>query len=225
MNKIRSWFPWLQLILVFIVFVIVLSFAIIYRDQLKEAVLIPLLYLLWVGDLALKSFDQQCIWLLALFSALFLSLAYSRRAAKKSFGSTSHATRSRPLSAGRIHFWKTQVRVSSSKVYARTYRRSELRRLVIKTLAYRENHEDEQIKEQIRSRQLRVPAEVSYVLGVDDQPVEPDQSTRFIQRIQQRFNWIIERFNAPTFTPDPRLEKVAEYLESLMEVDNDTGNR
>ena len=224
MNKSRQFLPRLQLILVLSVFILTLSLAITYKDQLQDAVVIPLLYLLWVGDLVFKSFDQQCIWLLSLFIALVISLSFARR--EKNLVENPPTVQERhSLVAGRTHFWRTQVRLSASKVYARGYRRSELRRLVTKALSYHENCDEEQIKAQIRSGQLVVPSEVRSILGVDDHQDEPNPSLSFIENIRQRFAWLIERFAEPRFIPDPRIEKIVEYLESIMEVDNDTGNR
>jgi len=171
-----------------------------------------------------KSFDQQCIWLLALVIALALSLSFSHRIKEP----VEDHRMSRPhyfLAAGRIRFWGSQIRVGSSAVYASGYRSPELRRLVIKTLAYHEEVSTEEIKEQLRSGALNVPPEVSYILGLDDTRDSPDQPVDLMKRIEGWFDQIIVRFGASTFSPDPRLEKVAEYLENFMEVDNDVGNR
>ena len=224
MNKIRQSLPWLQFMVAFVVFIAVLGLAILYQDQLKEVVLVPMLYVLWAGELVFKSFDQQCIWLLALVIALVLSLSFSGRT-KEPVEDHRMSRTHHFLAAGRIRFWRGQIRVGSSAVYASGYRRSELRRLVIKTLAYREGVSSEEIKEQLRSGGLSVPPEVSYILGLDDTRDSPDQPVALMKRIEEWFDQTIVRFRASAFSPDPRLEKVAEYLESFMEVDNDAENR
>ena len=224
MNKIRQSLPWLPFIIAFVVFIAVLGLAVLYQDQLKDAVLVPMLYLLWVGDLVFKSFDQRCIWLLALVIALALSLSFSRRT-KEPVEDHRKSTSNHYLTGGRIRFWRGQIRVGSSAVYASGYRRSELRRLVIKTLAYREGVSNEEIKEQLHSGGLNVPPEVSYILGLDDTQDSSDQPVDLMKRIEGWFGQIKLRFGVSEFSPDPRIEKIAEYLEKLMEVDNDVGNR
>lgn len=224
MNRIRHSLKWLQFLIAFVVFIAVLGLAILYQDQLKEAVLVPMLYILWVGELVFNSFDQQCIWLLALVIALVLSLSFSRRT-KEPVEDYRMSAPQHFLGTGRIRFWRGQIRVGSSAVYASGYHRSELRRMVIKTLAYREGLRDEEIKEQLRSGRLNVPPEVRYILGLDDTRDSPDQPMNLMKRIDGWFDQIIGRFGVSTYSPDPRLEKVAEYLESLMEVDDDIGNR
>jgi hypothetical protein len=111
--------------------------------------------------------------------------------------------------------------VGSSEIYARGYRRSELHRLVIRALAFRENRSVQEIDERLRSGQLLVPAEVGFILGLDDRRFQSHISIGYIERLKYRLRWILGRFVTPTYSPDPRIEKVAEYLESFMEVDDD----
>ena len=117
-----------------LVFLTAVVFALRFQNRLKEIVLVPLLYLLWVGKLALRSFDQRCLWLLALIITLALSLSFSRRKERPFEIKPTRRLRHTPA-AGRIQFWRAQIRVNSSAVYAQNYRRSELRRLAIKALA------------------------------------------------------------------------------------------
>ena len=222
MNKIRSSLPWSQLIFAFVVFIAVLVLlTFIYQDTLRETVLVSILYVLWVGDLAIQSFDQRCIWLLALVITLVLTITFSRRKTEKPIADSQTTLRRRSFVPGRIDYWRSQVWLGSSAVYMRSYHRSDLRRLVIKALAYRENKDSEEIRELLRSEKLQVPPEVRYILGMDDLVRGAEYRLGILHRIQQRFNWIHANFLAPTFSPDPRLDKVAAYLESFVEDDHD----
>ena len=223
MNRTRQSLPWWQFLLACVVFIAVLGLAYFYREQIIVTVLVPVLYLLWMVDVALQMFGQQCIWLIALMIALVLSFVLSRRK-EKPITALDRTIESRGPAQGRIQFWRRRVRVDSGAIFAVGYRRLELRRLVIQVLAYRESIGVQDTEEQIKSGQMRVPTEISYILGLDDQPVESHNSIGFIEFIKYRLEWITERFVTPRYSPDPRIEKVAEYLESLMEVDNDTRN-
>jgi hypothetical protein len=110
-------------------------------------------------------------------------------------------------------------------LYTSGFHRSELSRLVIETLAYREGVSAEEIKEQLNVGAITLPLEVSYVLGLDELHDHPDKPLGFLQRTARWFNQFFAQFVSPKFLPNPRLEKVVEYLESLMEVDDDAGNR
>ena len=224
MSKIRRPLLWLSLLMAFVVFIVVVGLAIRYQEPIKGVVLVPLLYIVWVADLVLKSFDQRCIWVMALVTAVSLSLAFSRRTQEFSENYRRSAPQ-RFLDSGRIRYWRRQIRIGSSALYTIGFHRSELRRLVIETLAYREGLSGEEIKEQLDAGELNVPPEVSYILGLDDLQENPDKPLGFMKRIARWFDEIIGHFGGSHFLPNPRLVKIAEYLESLMEVDNDVGNR
>ena len=224
MSKDRRLLLWLSLLMAFVVFMVVIGLALRYQGLLKEIVLIPLLYVMWVTELVLKSFDQRCIWLMALVVAVSLSLAFSYRTRSPEdiyLKSVSH----RFLDSGRIRYWRRQIRIGSSALYTSGFHRSELSRLVIESLAYREGVSAEEIKEQLNAGAITVPSEVSYVLGLDEIQDHPDKPLGFVKRTARWFNHIFEQFVSPKFIPNPRLEKVVEYLEGLMEVDDDAGNR
>ncbi|MBA7640894.1 hypothetical protein ES703_48565 [subsurface metagenome] len=221
MNRIRSSPPWSLLIFAFFVFIAVLAMAFIYQDTLKETVLVFILYLIWVGDLAILSFDQRCIWQMALVIALILTIAFSRRKTEKSISSPPGNVHRRSSFPDRIRFWRTQVRIGSSAGFARRSRPSELSGLVIKALAYRENTDFKEIKEQLRSHEIQAPQEVRYILGIDDLQRATEQQPGNLVRIRKKFNLMRGKVLDPAYSPDPRFDKVAAYLESLLEAEHD----
>jgi hypothetical protein len=99
-----------------------------------------------------------------------------------------------------------------------------MRQLILQALAYCENSDKQEIEIKLRSGQLSVPAEVSTILGLDDQPIELHKSFHLVEFIKRRKDWITERFTHSKHIPDPQIEKVADYLENLMEVDNGDRN-
>jgi len=223
MNKIHQASPRWQIIFTFVVFFAVLVLAYLYRQQIVEIVLVPILYLLWVFDLALQIFGQRCIWTVALIIALVLSLRFFQRKEKPIKG-LDRTVYGRGPAIGRIQFWRRRVRVNTNAIYAVSYRRPVLRHLIIQALAYRENSNIQEIEKKLRSGQMNIPTEVSTIMGLKDHSVESRSSIGLIEFIKLRLDWIAERFITPKFVPDPQIEKVADYLENLMEVDNDARN-
>jgi hypothetical protein len=224
MNEDRRRLLWLQLLTALLVFVVVVGLALRYQDSLKEIILVPLLYVLWVAELVLKSFDQRCIWLMALVVAVSLSLAFTYRS-RAPVDIYQRSVPQRFPDSGRIRYWRRQIRIGSSALYTSGFHRSELSRLVIETLAYREGVSTEEIKEQLNVGVITVPSEVRYILGLDEVEDHPDKPSGFVKRKTRWFNQFFSQLFAPKFSPNPRLEKVIAYLESLMEVDDDVGNR
>ena len=224
MNENRRRLLWPQLLAALLVFAVVVGLALYYQNSLKEIILIPLLYVLWVTELVLKSFDQRCIWVMALVVAVSLSLAFSYRS-RSPVDIYQRLVSQRFFESGRIRYWRRQIRIGSSALYTSGFHRSELSRLVIETLAYREGVSAEEIKEQLNVGVITVPSEVRYVLGLDELQEPPEKPPGLMKRTARGFNQFFRQLFAPKILPNPRLEKVVEYLESLMEVDDDIGNR
>jgi hypothetical protein len=220
MKKIYQSIAGWQFLLASLVFIAVVGLAYVYQEQITAIVLVPILYLMWFVDLALQMFGQQCIWVLALIIALILSFVVSHRN-ETSVPDATRGMENRPA-VGRIQFWRRRVRISSNTIDDVSFRGSEFRQLVLQTLAYQENTNIRDIEEQLRSGQIRVPADVSNILGLTDQITVTRPSIGFLESIKLRIRWIIESFAPPEYYPDPRIEKVAEYLENIMEVEDDT---
>ena len=224
MKEIRQSLPWLQILLALVAFVAVFGFSFLFWEQIENIVLVPILYLFWLADLAIKSFGYQCIWLVALMITIFLSLAFSRRTGKNfDVYHTTVGTRSPPV--GRVQFWRRRIWVDSTGIHTLSFRHLEIQQLLIRALAYRESSSVEEIEERLRSGQLDIPAEVSYFFRKNGQTVEAHQPMRYIERIGHWFGWVRKQLVPPRFSPDPKIVKVAEYLESLLEVDHDVRNQ
>jgi hypothetical protein len=223
MNRNRPVSLWLQIVLSVMVFGAVVWLALQSRAELTEAVLVPLLYVLWVGKVAIKSFDQHYIWLLTVVVALVLSLFLTHQKTR-SRGARPPKGPTASQEVGRIAFWRSQIRVSSSGT-TRRFRRAQLRRLLINALAYRQNKNNDEILAELHSGQLSVPPEVGYILGVKGSQNKPVQHLGFKLFLKQKFSRIKELVRKPEFKLDPRLKIVAEYLDQLLEADDDIKNR
>ena len=64
-NPFQRW----QFLAPLIVFIAVSGLLYFFRELITEIILMPILYVLWVVDLALQIFGQQCIWILAFNTA------------------------------------------------------------------------------------------------------------------------------------------------------------
>lgn len=220
MNKTKASIPSPHLISAFVVFISVLVLGFIFQDTLKETVLVYILYALWVGELAIKSLGQRLIWLVTLVITLILTLRFSRLKAEGPSKPPKSILAQHAPSSRRILFWQKRINVMKSSV-ERDYYLSDLYRLIIKILVHHEQSSPEDIKERLRSGELFVTSEVYDILGENDPQSSPDQKMGFIQKLRQLFRWNRDGSKAQSYLPDARLEKVAAYLESLLENEHD----
>jgi hypothetical protein len=221
MKKNRVSIPWPQYIFVFVVFIIILILGYIFQDALRETVLVNVLHAIWVLDLAIKSVDQDNLWMLALVITLFWMIISISQKFEEPIPPPKAPFQGHLPAAERIPFWRGMIKVRESVAYRPKYFRPEVNWLIIKTLTYHENSNTEDVKDRLRSGELVVPPEVHDVLGMGVTQSGIEEQGGITERITLRFQLFRERFKTQKYIPDPRLEKVATYLESLLENTDD----
>lgn len=220
MNRWQDSLPWYRLAAAVVVFVIVTPLLFIFQNSLRETLLDPILYAIWVVELAIKSTDQRCIWLLALVITLVFTIIISLRdleVMRPRYTPESPAYTNIP---SRIRFWRVQVWMGNEPGDLFSSHPSDMRALIIRALAYRENLEVGEIIDQIRVREIDVPPEVQYILGIGDLERGAEHRDGLMNRIRRMFGSSGER-SAAIMLPNPSLDQVAAYLENLLEEDHD----
>jgi hypothetical protein len=127
-------------------------------DWLREAVVIPVMYFLWLMSRIANSIDQQVLWIglfvLALFGIAQVYFFRPRRAAEEP------VEESAAPSQGRVKYWLVYVNLMLVGVYNRSFFSEELKRLILSILAERERQLPVEVEKRIRSGDLTVPPQV-----------------------------------------------------------------
>ncbi len=220
MNGDGSRWPGWQLGLIAAVFIIMLILGLLFQDWLRETLLVPVQYALWVVALAFRSFDQHTIWLMTLGLALALSLIYAMRIGRHPVNRSQAEGSNRHRRRGRVHFWGRQIHQVRNSKYTRRYRYHELTQLVIKTLMLKENMDRKNIFERIRNRELNMPPEVRAIMASEQTYRPPIARVGWLQRWRGQWPAPGQPQGFSSQAPDHRLERLAAYLESLTEETN-----
>jgi len=200
------------------VFISVLVAGIVYQDWLKETVLSVVLYVVWVGGQAFRSFGQRLLWVVALTIALIFAVIHASRRSTQMVYSATRSAESRARLQGRIRDWVIQIRISSGSAYAPVYRNRELRRLLLNTLAHNEKIEPEIILEKIRSGELELPESVRFIFNKERRAEQqPEPRLGLVDQIRLFWFSLTNRLDSKPFRPDERLYEAAAYLEAIME--------
>lgn len=201
------------------VFALALVAALFFQDTVREVVVVPILYLVWFSGLLLRSFDQGCLWTVALIAALVLGVATIRRQPIEHDVVPQPQARVAPT--GRIQHWRNQVLASRASDIAQDSFRSEMRRLITELWAHRHHQSVDDVRRQLRQDQLPLPAVMRSMLGMNR--LSSQQHVRWWDRIGR---WFTSRLNRPgAARSSPELNGTLDYLEDLMEVVNDTHPR
>lgn len=222
MNKIKASNLKPALIIALIVFIAVVVLGFIYQDALQETILISFQYILWVGGIFIKNLDQRYLWLQILMVSLFFAFGFSRLFPSPFENRRKTIDNNVPPENGRIDFWQYRIYMYRSVRSGRIFSLLDFPRLINETLAFHERSDPETINAEILGGDLQVPPEVYSVVAMDDFPAELDQDTKAVRGGENLIDRITGRPQTPKFASDARLEKVATYLENLLEDKNDS---
>lgn len=159
MNKLRSIYPTQVLIAaVMLISVGVLTLAL--RDVVRESVVIPLAYAVWLADLLLKSLPQSLfLAVLVLVSAVVVlrGLLYTPPLPRQFM-----PRQDRSGFRSRLDFWTRRLNALDASPFAQEQSAQEMRNLVLRALA--DQLDPDEVAAAVRNGALAVPPEVGALL-------------------------------------------------------------
>ena len=177
------------------------ALALVFRDFFRESLVVPLLYVLWLGYEYVKSLPQGVLWALFLFFGFVWIL-------RSGLGVSTRRRRSKPEEEeplGRVEAWRERVRLArrSRGGYGERYFANHLAKLALQILADRRRIEPRQLRREFLwgSPDLDIPDEALRVvrMGVFR---PPEQSSRGGNGEEAR----------RPFDPEPLLQVLEEEL-------------
>jgi hypothetical protein len=222
-NKRPAWL-WGVLLAVFAIFLIIL---LQFRDVIYERFVVRLAETLWYARLVINSVSQELYFVVLLVIVLVTAFGtvvglYLRAEA---MGDENRVPESRPVS--RARHWTELIYVRAPIQYTRELMNNEVRRLLLTHLGFEGEVDRQAIEDLIGRGEINVPPEVlPYLSKRRHDWSRPKKKPTQMQSI---FQWVSERtgkdaeMNAKREPMDPQLERVVSYLESQLEVSDDTG--
>ncbi len=213
MNRLARVQPrqWLLIALVLIATGI-LTFLL--REAVRDTVVIPLTYALWMGDFMLRSVPQAL--LLGLLIAL--SIAIIVRSATKNTGDeqpSAYAAEPKAQYPSRLVFWARQLSRMEDSQFAVEKLAVELKGLTIRILAAQENLPEEGVIDAVKNGTLDVPAEVRELIIRPQDWMTANPPTQWALFLR----WL--RRNQPTSAMDTpknaKLEAVIRFIETRVD--------
>lgn len=147
-----------QWLLVALVLIGTAVLTLLLRDTVREAIVIPMTYALWLGDIALSSLPQGL--LLGLLIVLCIGIVL--RSALKS---DRIEPEPRPqIITGQHHsrllFWARQLNRLEDSQFAVEKLAAELKKMLLRVLSTQENLTEDEVIDAVRSGELAVPADI-----------------------------------------------------------------
>jgi hypothetical protein len=190
--------------------------ALLFWDFIRDTIVIPLYYLLWIGDLILKSLPQGAYLVALVLISIGISVSTVRKLRRQPVNSNS--IKPPVQTASQYGQWRNLYRNISTSQFARNQFQSEARRLVLAMIAYERGIDIAEAESLVRRGAIPVPEAIRQLVQKREIPVQM-QPLSFLQRIG------LLKAKLPH---DPQLESLVTAFISFIEQHGETthgGNR
>ena len=162
MNRLARMQP-RQWLIIALVLIATGALTLLLRDLVREMVVIPLTYAVWMGDIALRTIPQGLLLALLVLIGLFFVL----RSAMHSTGDDQPLARGTvPASQqhSRLVFWARQLNRMEDSQFAVEKLALELKALIVRILSSQGNLPEDDVIDAVQRGNLAVPDEVRSLL-------------------------------------------------------------
>ena len=211
------------IILIAVILFVNLVLAIIFRDFIRENVLIPILYLFWYIRLFLKTLGETCLWPLALVILIGIFFYILRKNKKSAQADRGYSEAPGQVEEGRVAFWMKYIRRQSMGIENLSFSSFRMKELVLSILAFKENLTNAELESEFEQGRVVVPKELQNLIQSPDHAIEP--MTRSASLMNKILRWFHTRSNSNQNTDNPELDKLVRYLEAQLEIEHDNGNQ
>jgi hypothetical protein len=205
-----------------ITLIINLVLAVVFRDFIRENVLIPILYLVFYTRLFLKSLGETCLWPLMIILVVLISIRFfylRKKGHPKVYG---YREEPGPVEDGRVAFWMRFIKHKSLGMENLSLVAFRLKELVSSVIAYQENLSQNELEDAVSQGSLRIPGEIQIYLDPKNQvmAVSPHKASL----IEQIMGWFRARSVPNQNSANADLRQVVQYLEEQLELEHDDGD-
>ena len=210
-----------KIAVVFVVaFLVFSTLTSLYWDFVRDTIIVPIYYFIWVGNLTLKSIPQQAF--LALLVAISILIGLNTLLSVRVKSTTKGFADAPSQIDSRYTSWKKLCSNLSSSSFARDTFAWEARKLIIAILAYQNGIDPIEVEVRIKSETLMVPPAIKDLIQykkIKDPPLTPQSSESVIGRLRRLLRKEVPQNNQPIDSP---IAEIVAFIEHQLEIDHVT---
>ncbi len=191
------------------------SLAVFFWDFVRDTVVLPLYYVVWVGGLVLNGIPQQAFLALIVVVSLWIALDVLLRAQGAPLADQRDSRL--PRGTSRYREWIKRSGPSSGELAHRTLA-GEVRQLILSVLVFQEGLDLAQAERSVADRSLVIPERIrSLIVSKQFQPREanPNRMSRVIRRVR---GWLDKPIPSDAALVDEQIDEILQFLESRLEM-------
>ena len=210
-----------SLAILIVVFLLASIVLMVFRATIQEIFVVPLLYLVWLGNLIFTSIHQVFFWGILILLAIVLLFRNLRK--RPGF----RRRRDRPTSEGernqRVTYWLGQIQLNDGETYRDLYTLHEFRKLILSVWAFQLNLSPREVERQLKAHKIEPPPEWRIFFERDrmDDTTSQGLLARLLQRVKFLFVSNDLKYKSSF---QPHLDALINTLETQLEVHRDSGD-
>lgn len=205
-----------------IVAIIFSVLSLLYWDFIRDVIVTPVYYLLWLADLMLKSIPQEVFLVLLIVISIIIGLSTLEKIRAKV--PVQERERNRSAGVSRYLEWKRLCEIQDSNQFVRNQFTWETRKLILALIAYQEGVDAATAEEMVKNGDLAVPDRVRILMQRREVPVS-DKVQNSLKNPFLRLRQMLLGGNAANEPQiDPLAEEIVAFIEQCLEI-NHVGNQ
>jgi hypothetical protein len=190
----------------------------VFRQGVREILVIPVLYATWVGGLIFKSLHQGVFWglMLLVVGVLFAANLRRRPGERAQTGRVVAPSRK----SQRVAYWARQIQNNREEAFRKPNALNGLGRLIVSVWAFRANQSPLEIEQALEDGRLELPPELACFFeqeGGRRQAPERD-GPAWGRRTWRRVSALLRRGDPPPPTPfEQQVDAMIQSLEDQLE--------
>ena len=207
--------------IVFVLALLVFSaLTLFYWDFVRDTIIVPIYYFVWVSNLTLKSIPQQAflavLVIIGILVGLNTAIGIGAKSITKGFTDAPSQTDSRYTS------WKKLCSNLSSSSFARDSFAWEARKLIVAILAYQNGIEPTEVEARVKNGALLLPAAINDLIQyrkIKDAPPILQENESIILRLRR----LLLKEPPPNNPPiDSPVVEIVAFIEHQLEINHVT---
>jgi hypothetical protein len=192
------------------------ALTLIFWEFMRDTIVMPLYYLIWVSDLILKSIPQGAY--LGILVLIGLVIGSGALQSIQSRQMTHNHQRTRSMDSARYLFWQSLHNRLITSEFSRNHFAWEARKLILSILAYQEGIDVSQVEAMVIDGTLSVPNTVRYLIQRREIRAS-SQTPPAIHNLTFRLRRLLFKLESPT---DPQIahqvEEIVAFIEHRLEI-------
>lgn len=210
-----------RLAFAFILTLLTLSvLTLVYWDFVRDALIVPIYYLLWLGRLILSSIPQGAF--IGLLVVISLLVGIRTLSDVRDKPAVTILARNPQQVESRYQYWSHLCASLNAGRFSQTRFMSESRKLLFSVLAHEHSLNIVEVEAMVKNKTFAIPAEIEkLLLQREVQDVEPSPSVdqSVLARLKRRFSKVESPRNSQI---DRLIVEITDFLEEHLEVTRDS---